>query len=76
MPDLDELSGSLSFNPVDIIAVTETWFNEDIEDNLVSIYGCNLFRKDRPSRRGGGVCIYLSELFYAKRRTNMKRDDF
>ena len=76
LPKLDELSASLSFNPVDIIAVTETWFNEDIEDNLVSIYGYNLFRKDRPNRRGGGVCIYLSELFYAKRRTDLERDDF
>ena len=59
LPKLDELSASLSFNPVDIIAVTETWFNEDIEVNLVSICGYNLFRKDRPNHRGDGVCIYL-----------------
>ena len=47
------------------MAVTETWFNEDIEDDLVSIYGYNLFHKDRLNRRGGGVCIYLSKLFHA-----------
>ena len=39
LPKFDELSASLSINPVDIMAVTETWFNEDIEDDLVSIDG-------------------------------------
>ena len=44
--------------------------NEDINDNLVSIHGYNLFR------RGGGVCICLSELFHAKRRIDLERDNF
>ena len=58
------------------MAVTETWFNEDIEDDLVFIYGYNLFRKDCLNRLGGGVCIYLSKLFHAKRRIDMERDNF
>jgi hypothetical protein len=36
---LDELTASLSFNPVDMVAVTETWFNEDIDDSLASVHG-------------------------------------
>ena len=76
LPKFDELSASLSINPVDIMAITETWFNEDIEDDLVSIYSYNLFRKDRLNRRGGGVCIYLSKFFHAKCRTDPESDNF
>jgi hypothetical protein len=46
-----------------MVAVTETWFSEDIDDSLASIRGYNFFRKDRPNRRGGDVCIYMSGLF-------------
>lgn len=55
---LDELRALpvLPVNPVDMVVVTETWFNYSIDDCLVSINGYNLFRKDRLSRRGGGVC--------------------
>ena len=73
---LDELTGSLSINPVDMVAVTETWFSEDIDDSLASIRGYNLFRKDRPNLQGGDVCIYVSELFHANRRTDLENDNF
>jgi hypothetical protein len=73
LPKLDELTASLSINPVDMVAVTETWFNEDIDDSLASIHDYNLFRKDRPNRRGGGVCIYL---FHANRQTDLENDNF
>ena len=43
-----------------MVAVTETLFNVDIDDDLVLIKGYNLFRKDRSNRRGEGVCVYLS----------------
>ncbi len=47
LPKVDELIANLSVNTVNLVAVTETWLNDDIEDNLVSIRGYNIFRRDR-----------------------------
>lgn len=76
LPKVDELAAYLSVNTVNLVAVTETWLNEDIDDNLVSISGYNIFRKDRSYRRGGGVSVYLSENIPAKRRTDLESDAF
>ena len=46
----------------DVICITETWLNNNILDDEMSIEGYNLFRKDRDStekQRGGGVAIYI-----------------
>jgi hypothetical protein len=66
LPKFDELIANLSVKHSKFVAVTETWLNDDIEDNLVSIRGYNIFRRDRPYRCGGGVCVYLFEHIYAK----------
>ena len=76
LPKVDELIANLSVNSVNLVAVTETWLNDDIEDNLVSIRGYNIFRRDRPHRRGGGVCVHLSEHIHAKRRIDLESDNF
>ena len=39
----------------DFIMVTETWAHPALSDAVFAIQGYNLFRKDRPDRRGGGV---------------------
>ena len=57
------------------MAVPESWLNSDIEDGLVSINGYNIFRKDRPSRRGGGICVYLPHGTYAKRRLDLEHEN-
>ena len=44
---------------IDILAVSETWFNSTISDDEVGITGYNLHRKDRVSCRGGGVALYV-----------------
>ena len=49
----------------DIFAATESWLHSDIDDNLLHIPNYSLFRDDRKSRRGGGVCIWLSNAFSA-----------
>ena len=43
----------------DIALISETWFTKLLDDNSVSIDGFSLFRKDRATRRGGGVCAYV-----------------
>ena len=44
---------------IDILAVSETWFNSTISDDEVGITGYNLPRKDRVSGGGGGVALYV-----------------
>lgn len=46
-------------NTYDIIAVTETWFHQNLGNNLFSLDNHILFRNDRGRYRGGGVCLYI-----------------
>lgn len=43
----------------DVIAVSETWLNHLISDNLVSLSLFMLYRRDRHLRSGGGVALYI-----------------
>ena len=61
LPKIDELTLFLSCRQPSVVAVTESWLNSDIEGGLVSINGYNIFRKDRSSRRGGGIYVYLPQ---------------
>jgi hypothetical protein len=56
----DELSSTiLSLNP-DVAIITETWLTSYVTDDLISIPGYNVYRKDRNlDKRGDGVCLYL-----------------
>ena len=47
-------------NNYDIIGITETWINSDINDSEVQIEGFNMFRADRKKGRGGGVILYIT----------------
>ncbi|CRK98223.1 CLUMA_CG011586, isoform A [Clunio marinus] len=62
--------GSMKANLIDIqsivantnlhaVAVSETWFNEKHNDNLISLTNFTLIRHDRKNKRGGGVALYL-----------------
>jgi len=58
----DELELYIREEHIDIIGITETWLNEDIEDSEMNFDGFALFRKDRNSptkTRGGGVALYI-----------------
>ena len=59
-----------------MLAVTESWLNDDIHDDLVSIRGYNLFRKDRSYRRGGRICVYLSQDIPVKRMIDLESHNF
>lgn len=50
-------------NP-DIIGITETWLNDNIQNNEIYIPGYNIFRKDRCNptlNSGGGVLLYIRD---------------
>ena len=42
----------------------ETWLNDSITDDMINIPNYTVVRQDRNcKRRGGGVCIYISNKF-------------
>lgn len=56
---LDEFRRLFVGSSVDVICVSETWFNPDVRDEVYSLHGYKLFRGDRHDRVGGGVAIYI-----------------
>ena len=75
-PKVDELTALLSTNHTDLVAITESWLNNDIDNSLLSINGFNLFRKDRVFGRGGGVCVYLKDDIPCKQRVDLENSHF
>ena len=59
-PKLNELTALLMTNPVDIVAVTETWLHKDINDG----------------GPGSGVCVYISKSIPCQRRTELESANF
>ena len=55
---IDEINFSMTNKFIDLIAFNETQLDPNITDNMISLDGNDVIRKDR-SRNGGGVCIYL-----------------
>ena len=56
--------------PVSAIAVTETWLNPTVDD-LYNIPGYHFYSQPRTCRRGGGVGIFLLDIYSAKIRTDL-----
>lgn len=55
---IDEFRLTFENSSVDVICISETWFNETTTDSLISLNGYRVFRHDR-KKRGGGVAIYV-----------------
>ena len=72
LPKIDELSLLLSIHPIEFIAVTETWLNDTVPEQLIYINNYNIFRNDRSYSRGGGVCAFISTNIPAKRRMDLE----
>ena len=58
--DKHELEIILIENDIDIIGLSETRLNEQIEDSEVKINGCCIFQNDR-YENGGGLALYANE---------------
>ena len=56
----EELEAIMPLESCDLIAITETWWDESRDWN-VGLDGYRLFRRDRQGRRGGGVALYLKK---------------
>lgn len=60
-PKFAEIYDFLLNSKLDVVCVSETWWDEHITDSSVYIPGFKLFRCDRLNRVGGGVAIYVSD---------------
>ena len=69
---LDEIYFLLKEHNFSIFGMTETWFNDSISNENLSIEGYNtIFRLDRRGRIGGGVAFYINNSILAKQRTDL-----
>ena len=55
----DEFIEEIREKQSQVIMVCETWWTDQ---SVTNIKGFNLFRTDREHSRGGGVCIYITDL--------------
>jgi hypothetical protein len=55
----------LSAVNIDFAAVTETWLHKAPSDFSYDINGYVMFRLDRVGRKGGGICVYVSDSMHA-----------
>jgi exonuclease III len=58
-PKIEELHAYIANASVDILCIVETWLQNHIDDNIVSLPGYNLILRDRRERIHGGVCVYI-----------------
>lgn len=58
----DEIEDLLVGNNLDVLALTETWLHQEVQDTEVRIPGYRLLRSDRPAHKtGGGVALYTKD---------------
>ena len=61
LPKLPEILHDVSTGrSPDVIAVTESWLKDSVPDGALSLPGYDIHRRDRRSRRGGGVLLWTS----------------
>ena len=57
-PKISELKTICTmYNPC-FVFCCETWLHEGINDNLISVSGYKILRRDRKHKRGGGLCTF------------------
>ena len=59
--NLDYVRYLFEFSEIDAIAVTETWFQNDVPDIYFDLQGYNIFRNYRMGRVGDGVAVYIKK---------------
>jgi len=61
---MDELRHKIFIGNYDIIAVTESWANDDMSDSELWINGYHMYRMDCLTdcgKKGGGVLLYIKD---------------
>jgi len=61
MPKLEEIKYVLSHSKIHILGLCETFLNKEIQDSDLQIPNFNCIRRDRDSRKGGGIVVYIKD---------------
>ena len=75
-PKIDEIRDTVHYANFDFICITETWFKDHIDNNVISISGYNVARPDRCKAEHGGVCIYIKDSIQFKVLEDLKNNQF
>ena len=59
---------------IDVFAINESKIDNSVTDSEISIPGYNVIRRDR-NRYGGGVVVYIREVYSFKERSDLNSDD-
>jgi hypothetical protein len=59
LPKLDEIKILLLEDPIHVLGLCETFLTENTVNDEIHIHGYNLERKDRFSKQGGGIIVYI-----------------
>ena len=62
LPKIDTLIAECLLHNPHVVCITETWLDNHISDNELSVPNYKIIRLDR-SRHGGGVAIYVDSMF-------------
>ena len=52
--------------------VSETWLEQRTSDNDIALEGYRTYRRDREGDNHGGVCVYVIESIFSKRRNDLE----
>ena len=53
----------------DVICITESWLDGRTADDDIKIENFKLFRRDRPGDHHGGICVYIRNNVFFKKKT-------
>lgn len=59
-------------NNFSVISVTETWLDHRTSDNDIALEGYVTYRRDRVGDNHGGVCVYVHDNIFSKRRHDLE----
>lgn len=58
-------------NKFDVFTISESWLDSKISDHEIEIPGYQLYRVDRPNKKGGGVCAYVLQNYRVELLSNI-----
>ena len=71
---VDILESELS--SFDVVCLSETWLDHRTTESDIKMYGFKVpYRRDRQGDNHGGICVYVKENIYAKRRIDLELQD-
>ena len=76
VPEMDELRVVICNANFCFASITETWLKDHIDDNIVSISGYNIIRRDRKGIDHGGICMYVRDSIRFKVLHDFMNDEF